>query len=72
MIIELKGCADGRLIADSAAMGQAVIVAASGEGGVPAVGETFLARAKSRILTYRADERRRHARGWLVTLNRID
>lgn len=72
MIVELKGSRAGRLIADAAAMGQAVIVAASSADDVPAVGETFRTEARSRVLTYRAAERRPHSRGWLVTLNRVD
>lgn len=72
MIVELKGCDEGRLLADSTAMGQAVIVAASSTRQVPAVGETFRTMARSRVLTYRADDRRPHSRGWLVTLSRVD
>jgi len=72
VIVELKGCREGRLVADSASMGQAVIMGASGAGQVPAVGETFQATALSRVLTYRADVRQRHARGWVVTLSRVD
>jgi hypothetical protein len=72
VIVELKGCGDGRLLADGTSMGQAVIVAASSSGQVPALGETFRATARSRVLTYRTDDRRPHARGWLVTLSRVD
>jgi hypothetical protein len=72
MIIELKGCGEGRLLADSTAMGQAVIVAASSTGQTPAIGETFRTTARSRVLTYRADGRRPHSRGWLITLSRVD
>jgi hypothetical protein len=53
-------------------MGQSVIIAASSPAEVPALGETFRATARSRVLTYRADDRRPHARGWLVTLSRVD
>lgn len=53
-------------------MGQAVIVAASSIGQAPAVGETFRMAARSRVVTYRAGDRRPHSRGWLVTLSRVD
>jgi hypothetical protein len=53
-------------------MGQAVIVAASASDDAPEVGETFRTVARSRSLTYRADDRRPHSRGWLVTLKRVD
>lgn len=72
MIVELKGSRAGRLVADSAIMGQAVIVAASASGDAPELGETFRATARSRSLTYRTDDRRPHSRGWLVTLKRVD
>ncbi len=72
MIVELRGCADGRLLADGAVMGQAVIVGASSVGEAPVIGETFVANARSRQLTYRTESRRPHARGWLVTLARVD
>ena len=72
VIVELKGCDEGRLLADSTSMGQAIIVAASSAGQVPSVGETFRTMARSRVLTYRADDRRPHSRGWLVTLSRVD
>ena len=72
MIVELKGCGESRLLADSTSMGQAVIVAASSAGQAPALGETFLMTARSRVLTYRTDDRRPHSRGWLITLSRVD
>lgn len=53
-------------------MGQAVIVAASSPEQVPALGETFRTMTRSRVLTYRAEQRRQHSRGWLVTLSRVD
>jgi hypothetical protein len=72
LIVELKGCADGRLLADETAMGQDVIVAAASALAAPAIGETFTTRARSKLVTYRADARRPHSRGWLITLSRVD
>jgi hypothetical protein len=72
VIIELKGCGLGRLLADGTAMGQAVIVGAASVHEAPQVGETFRTRSRTRELTYRAEDRRPHGRGWLVTLSRID